>query len=223
LRSSALGSQRLTSGLPATLASLSLLGIAIYVALDIILGFLPPHYSVIHQPESDYGVGPYGYLMGINFIVRGLFTLACVAALWGRRTLKSRGEWVGAGLLVLWAICSMLLAAFPTDIEGAVATTHGKLHGLLALIAFPAALIGELILSSRLRNDAGWQRFMRLPWIVAWLALPAFLWTGATVARVSAHRGTAGLAERVFLALVIAWIGIIAFRLREEHASSAST
>jgi hypothetical membrane protein len=56
---------------------------ALYVALDIIAQALPPHYSPISQAESDLAVRPYGYVMSINFIVRGLLSLTAVLALRG--------------------------------------------------------------------------------------------------------------------------------------------
>jgi hypothetical membrane protein len=211
--------QQTSTRLPG-LTGVTLLGIAVYVALDVVLGFLPPHYSVIHQPESDYGVGPYGYLMGINFIVRGVFSLALVVALW--EVFSSRPTRIGAALLGIWAVASMLLAAFPTDVEGATATAHGRLHVLFALVAFLAVLVGEIALSQSGRQNARWQRVIAAPRVLAWLALPANLWLVVALGKHTADSGTAGLAERLFLALVIAWMGLVAYRLRQVMAESAA-
>jgi hypothetical membrane protein len=194
------------------LVSVALLGIGVYVALDVVLGFLPPHYSVLHQPESDYGVGPYGYLMGINFIVRGVLSLALVVVLWA--VFPARAMRTGAALLGLWAVASMLLTVFPTDVEGAAVTAHGRLHVLVALVAFLAVLIGELVLSHSGRGDTRWQRVIAAPRAVAWLALPALLWLVGALGQHTAEKGTAGLAERLFLGLVMAWMGLVAYRLR---------
>jgi hypothetical membrane protein len=198
------------------LARVTLLGIVVYVALDVVLAFLPPHYSVIHQPESDYGVGPYGYLMGINFIVRGVFSLSLVVVLW--TAFPSRAMRIGAALLGLWAVASMVLAVFPTDVEGAAVTAHGRLHVLFALVAFLAVLIGEIVLSQSRREDPHWQRVIAAPRALAWLALPANLWMVVALGKHTAESGTAGLAERVFLGLVIAWMGLVAYRLRQVMA-----
>jgi hypothetical membrane protein len=202
----------------ALLAAGALLGLAVYVALDVLLAFLPPHYSVIYQPESDYGVGPYGYLMGFNFLLRGLLSLAVVSALWPR--LSSQAARLGLALVALWALASMLLAAFPTDVEGAVTTTHGKLHALLALIAFLGALIGELLLSSTRVPEDWWHHVVAPARFLAWLAVPALLWTFVALAHHTAESGTAGLAERVFLGLVLAWLGVVGYRLRYERSKA---
>lgn len=57
-------------------AWLTLAGAVVYVALDVVAQLLPPHYGPVRQAESDLGVGPFGWVMSVNFIVRGLLT-AC--------------------------------------------------------------------------------------------------------------------------------------------------
>lgn len=56
-------------------------GVAVYVAIDVALAFLRPDYSLLHNAESDYGVGPWSWLMDVNFLLRCLTTLAIVAAM----------------------------------------------------------------------------------------------------------------------------------------------
>lgn len=60
----------------ATLALVAIIGIVVYVVIDVIAQLLPPHYNAIIQAESDLAVGPYGFLMTINFVIRGLLSLA---------------------------------------------------------------------------------------------------------------------------------------------------
>ena len=55
-------------------------GVLLYVILDAIAHILPPHYSPIRDAESDLAVGPYGYIMTINFVNRGLLSLLFVYA-----------------------------------------------------------------------------------------------------------------------------------------------
>jgi len=49
--------------------------IILYVVLDAIAQVLPPHYSPLSQAESLLAVGPYGYIMTVNFLIRGVFSL----------------------------------------------------------------------------------------------------------------------------------------------------
>src|SRR5271157_5717078 len=91
-------------------------GILFYIILDIIAQNLPPYYSPISVAESDLAVGPFGYIMTINFIVRGFWSSCFIYGLWSVLNAKERiacrhGFW----LLGIWTIGSFLLAAFPTD------------------------------------------------------------------------------------------------------------
>src|SRR6185437_3342848 len=118
----------------AMLALLTTVGIVLYVILDVIAQLLPPHYSPIRQPESDLAVGPYGWVMALNFVVRGLLSFALIAALikGAPEAIRSRA---GLVLLGIWAVGALLLAAFPTDVGGGKVTLHGAIHLLVAVIA----------------------------------------------------------------------------------------
>ena len=52
------------------LARLAVAGVAGYVAIDILLAFLRPGYSLIYNAESDYGRGPWSWVMDLNFVLR---------------------------------------------------------------------------------------------------------------------------------------------------------
>jgi hypothetical membrane protein len=45
-----------------------LAGIAIYVVVDVILKFLRPGYSLLHNAESDYGGGPWFWVMDARLL-----------------------------------------------------------------------------------------------------------------------------------------------------------
>jgi hypothetical membrane protein len=95
------------------LARLTLGAIALYVAIDVLLAFLRPGYSLIYNAESDYGRGPWYWVMDLNFLLRCALSLAIAAALYlvARPDGRTRA---GLALLVTWAVCSGLLAFLPT-------------------------------------------------------------------------------------------------------------
>ncbi len=202
-----------------TWAPLTLVGIAVYVALDIILQLLPPHYSPIRQAESDLGVGPYGWLMSVNFVLRGALTATAATAI---ATAFPPAAQPRFGLILLWVfgVCSALLAFFPTDIlddrrlvPHPVATVHGEIHLLLALIAFVAAPLGALLISFTL------QRAPQLaPARTAAVALAVASAFSLLLLRVFARHHAGGLDERIFLACVLAWLAILAVRTCRARA-----
>jgi hypothetical membrane protein len=92
------------------LARGAIVGIVIYVAIDVALVFLRPEFSVLHNAESDYGShGHFAWLMDIDFVLRCVLSACVVWALSGDRRLRP-----ALLLLGTWAVASGLLAFFPT-------------------------------------------------------------------------------------------------------------
>lgn len=182
-------------------------GIVVYVVVDVALVFLRPAFSVLHNAESDYGSrGPYGWVMDANFVLRGVLSLAVVAALArvGPRTPRLRA---GLWLLGIWAVGSALLAAFPDDPIGTKLQASGRVHLLLAGIAFLAVLVGTFVSGRALGRDPRYGR-ARLPLLALSVAgLVALLLLGQ--AGFHAH-SLGALWEKVFLGLELAWFAVAA-------------
>jgi Protein of unknown function (DUF998) len=190
--------------------ALAVVGIALYAVLDVVAQLLPPHYNPISQAESDLAVGPYGYVMTINFVVRGLLTFAflvgAVAATQWRKTAR-----VGLGLLGLWGAGAFILAAFPADVT-AVVTVHGTIHNLTAVVAFTGGAFGTLFLSSHFHAEERVQRVEILARVLAVLAVVMYFVTlAALVFRRLAD--IFGLVERLFIGLVLLWMLVVALQL----------
>ena len=82
-----------------------ILGIVLYVILDVIAQILPPHYSPISQAESDLAVGKFGLIMTVNFLNRGVLSLLFVFAFLQTLDVKSVARLpfrTGAYLLGIW-------------------------------------------------------------------------------------------------------------------------
>src|SRR5580704_11559309 len=132
------------------LAWLVLAGVAVYVAIDVLLAFLRPGYSLIYNAESDYGRGPWYWVMDLNFLLRCALSLA-IAAAWSRVLRPDGRARGGLALLVTWAVSSGLLAFFADDIEGTPQHGSGIVHLVLAFIAFAGA-VAYLLLGAALKH-----------------------------------------------------------------------
>ncbi len=194
------------------LATLTIAGIALYVILDVIVQALPPHYSPISQAESDLAVGPYGYLMAINFAIRGLLSLALLGALVSLVAKKSLSQ-VGLALLGIWGVGALILAVSPTDLAGAHPTLHGIIHLLVATLAFACGAVGALLLSLSFARDTRLQSLRTPAMVIATLAIIA-LFPVLFGTSVNALQHNFGLFERIFIGLVLLWMLIVAFHLR---------
>ena len=185
-------------------------GVILYVVLDAIAQSLPPHYSPIRDAESDLAVGPYGLIMSINFLNRGMLSVAFLLALvktvdlaGGIRALFKNGSY----LLGTWAIGAILLAFFPTDVPATPMSWHGAIHFVVAIIAFIAGAFGTLALSRQFGENMALRGAKRLAIALAVIVL--FFWAAEFfMPFVAPHIVTrfGGLLERLFLGSVLLWI-----------------
>jgi len=193
--------------------------VVLYTILDGVAQVLPPHYSPISQAESDLAVGPYGYIMAINFLNRGVISLTFVYGFAGTlgQTPGGLGRYKGGlALLGVWGICAFLLAVFPTDVPSTPLSWHGAIHLAVALVAFVAGALGTLWISLRGSSDPALlgARTSVLPISVAGVISLLLLFGTLTGA-------IGGLIERVFIGSVLLWIVAMSIYLTRAANSKA--
>jgi hypothetical protein len=184
----------------------------LYLVLDVVVQLLPPHYSPVSQAESDLAVGPFGYIMTLNFLNRGLLSLEFMFALLGTARLagvEASRLRAGKYLFGVWSVGALLLAVFPTDVPANPVSWHGAIHLLVAILAFLGGAFGALALSLNLSGSPTLESIRRFALPLAILSvvlcLVELLLPGAP--KFSAHYG--GLFERLFLGSVLVWMASI--------------
>jgi hypothetical protein len=189
-----------------------ILGIVLYVVLDVVVQLLPPHYSPISQAESDLAVGEFGFIMTINFLIRGVLSLLFIYAF--LRTLDyakvARSQFrTGTYLLGAWAVGAILLAVFPTDVPATPVSWHGAIHLLLAIIAFIGGAFGTLAISQRLSQNGEFQRLKRIALPLSMVVVALLVVDLGLFFFVHLNSRVGGLTERLFLSSVLLWIGVV--------------
>ncbi len=191
--------------------------VVLYAALDVVAQLLPPHYSAITQAESDLAVGPYGWVMTVNFVVRGVLSTLFLLALWrvARSTAEGRAAVrAGTAFLGIWAVGAFLLAAFPTDVPSTPISWHGAIHLVVALLAFFGGAVGVFALADHfealpsLRAAKEWAFPLAIVVVVLFVVE---LGAGFAVPHLAARVG--GLTERLFLGSVLLWILLVSVYL----------
>jgi Protein of unknown function (DUF998) len=209
-REVSLGEDQRSASRAGTFALLTILGIFLYVAIDVIAQILSP-YNPIRQAESDLAVGyPFSWLMTLNFVIRGLLSFALITGLIASASF-TRPPRLGLVFLGIWAAGALLLALFPTDLPGKPVTAHGAIHLIVALVAFISVVVGEILIS---RQFAVARPALSLA--ILTLIACALTFLGAVTPGL---RHVPGLSERVFLGLALLWMLVVAFRLRALPAS----
>jgi hypothetical membrane protein len=200
------------------MATAAMVGVLVYVLVDVVLQFLPPHYSPISDAESNLAVGPYGWIMNLNFLGRAVFCVAAVVAIdLTARNLEAstlspqrRDRLLGMGLwlFLVGGASSAVLAFFPTDVNAAHAstlqtsTTVGVIHLAVASFGFVAALVAIMLLT------IWWWLRRVLPRTLPWAVTFATLTLAGLLLVVAASQwmpGAVGLAERVALLGILGW------------------
>ena len=181
-----------------------LAGIVIYVVIDVLLKFLRPDYSLLYNAESDYGRGPWFWVMDLNFLLRCALSLAAITAIAASVRLDGKLR-TGLAFLAVWAVCSGLLAFFADDIEGTPQQGSGVVHLILAFIAFTCVAVGTIVTSVGLRTNPAWRQVA--PWLLALsiAGAAAFLLLG----HAAGHKhAPGGLYERIFLGIELLWLAL---------------
>ncbi len=162
------------------------------------LGWDPLHAPTLDWP-SGLALGPQGWIMTLVFIATGLL-IGLFG--WGlRRALQALpgGRW--AGSLIAAGGIAMVGLASPADptLTTLQATLPGRIHDLsyilLGLTLFP----GLFLCGRAFQSDPYWRGLPFYTWGTAGLALPAF--------------ALKGIAVYLYLAAVMAWGEIVAWRL----------
>ncbi|PRY69030.1 uncharacterized protein DUF998 [Glaciihabitans tibetensis] len=204
------------------LATAAMIGVVLYVVVDVILQFLPPYYSPISEAESNLAVGPYGWVMNLNFLARAVLSGCAIGAL-ALSGNPGRLRTTGLVLFGVAGILSGLLAFFPTDVEAepsasvggeadvaglssaALATTTGAgaVHLVLATAGFLAALAAFALLTVWLRSAGELRRAYPLAVGFLLLAIAGIVFLGVSIV---AAPDVLGLAERICLAGILGWV-----------------
>jgi hypothetical membrane protein len=187
-----------------------IIAVILYVILDAVVQSLPPHYSWIRDAESDLAVGPYGYIMAVNFINRGILSLVFIYAFMKTIELTGGSKAVfrrGYYLLGIWGVGAILLAFFPTDVPATPVSWHGAIHLVVALIAFITGAVGIFVLSRHFGENRATKGIKGFALALGSLSIVLLLLPlSAQLLKIPFTVRIGGLTERLFLASVLLWI-----------------
>lgn len=201
----------------ANIATIATTTIAYFALIIVALHFLRPDYDPIALPTSFYAVGPYAFLMTSAFFSMSLASFALVIGLYLGTTRQARSR-AGLGLLTIWAVGVLIAMTFPIGLPGAGPTIPGTIHRINGPLVFFCVTIGAILVSWRFKQDENWSSLHRVALVLSLVMLAAFIGTAVGAATES---GLAGLAQRIDLAALVAWMLLVAARLRRVAVGSA--
>jgi len=193
-----------------TFALISLAGSLAYVAVVVVLHFLPTGYDLVHNAVSDYGVGQYAPLFRVSLWAGSIAVLALAIGLTldpGAPPLLTRGL-VFLGLV---AACRIGESLFPTTVEGQKLTRTGAMHYLFAILTFGFTYAAISDLTPDLVKLYPWHAHRgTLDWLSGAMLVGLILVLATLLPRL---RHVFGLCERFFLAVTYIWLVAVAWLL----------
>jgi hypothetical protein len=194
----------------AWLALVAIGGIVYFVVAVVVLHVLRPEYNPINHAVSNYAVGPYGYLMTVAFYALALSLLALVLGL-TRSVTSTTVSRVALLLLCLASIGMVVMGIFPGDVHALhpPATITGVIHWTAAGVSFLSIMIAAFLLSHCFKAEEHWQVFQRPAFALALAMVVALLLYGML-----ALIGWIGIGQRIYIAVSLVWLLLMAVRLR---------
>lgn len=159
-------------------------------------------------PLSFYLLGAYGWIVKAVYVALGV---ALVALGLGFRAagVPARAR-IAPALFALGGVALVVTAFAESATRPGAASLEARIHGVAAMTAFLAVTLAMLWQSVRLRRDADWRA--RFP-----TALPlAVLAFAALLAHALLRVGPRGVSQKTVIVLILAWLAIGAWRLRER-------
>lgn len=190
------------------LALLALVGISVKVLILAALHVVRPDINPVSEPISNYGAGPYGFLLTVADIGSGLAALALVIGLFAGSAPPGR-SYAGLVFLGIYGVSELLAGVFPIDVGGE-ATTAGSIHNVAGNLSFFCFPLAAILLSLRMAKDERWRPVRRLALALSIVVVVTVI---ATIAASNFGIGF-GVAQRVANVAVLMWMLVVALHLR---------
>jgi hypothetical protein len=191
-----------TLGILVAVAATCCAGCLIYVHT------LPTGYQPLRDAVSDYGVGRYRFWYRGAAVALGVASILLAVALARAVDPAPMGVIVA---LVAFGLARLAIVAFPTDLDRRRRTTSGRVHVLLAAIAFASIAVAAPKLYAAVDGLHAWAPDDGALRALAWAIIGA---AGATlVALGPTLRPYFGLVERLLYAAIITWFLVVAVHL----------
>ena len=183
-----------------------------FFTVMMVLGLVTPGYDWVARYGSELSLGRLGAIMIANFIALGVVELALATALGpaiGDRA-SGRVATAAVGLLGAAFVVAGACVTDPAKLVTGAHTWHGTVHALMAVVIFFIATpIAGLAMARRCRGQRGFARYCALTAVATPALLAATFVSGSLL----------GLAERIVIAVVLAWLTTLALQLRRACGS----
>jgi hypothetical protein len=185
----------------------SLIGLGapvVFYAVMILLGIITPHYNAIRQFGSELSLYTYGWAMITNFIGFGILELLVAVSVFQAFGTDTSGK-LGSIMVGVLAASFLIAGIFVTDPGGTIRTIHGGFHFAAAILIFFISMpVGSIALAYHFRRQrAIFSIYSLISGVLTPLLFLATVMAGSLL----------GLMERIVIAVILAWLLVLASEL----------
>jgi hypothetical protein len=162
----------------------------------------------VRNAVSDYGVGRarISYWTQVSASAAAALLLAAALA----RAVDPAPTTV-VSLLVVFALARFAITRFPTDLDRSRPTATGRVHILLAGIAFASIAVAAAKLPDAVQNHGALGRHHGTLVALGWALVVTSIATGVAISRIGRPlEPWFGLIERIFYVAMLAWFAVVA-------------
>ncbi|MFD7916594.1 DUF998 domain-containing protein [Streptomyces sp. NPDC059752] len=198
--------------------TLSLAGFAVAVLAFAISDAVNRGYDPLAETVSRYVNLPHGWLVTVGLLAVAVGSEAVAVRAVG----SGRGGW----LLHFWAGCVLVAAVFPADPPGnwSRPSFSDGVHGAAAWAGFLALAIAIVRLTVVWRREPARASKTRGLTVLAWASSVAFVLFAVALVDKTAltHTAPLGLAERIVIAMNLAWLALAAISAKPRPSTSGT-
>ena len=172
------------------------------------LHFLPTGYSPVRNAVSDYGVGRFARLYRAQ---TAAIAVAAILLAAGLEEAVDPGPALVIALLVVFAAARLAIPFFPTDVDRGQPTPTGRIHTLLAGVAFGSIAWA----AAALPDHVDWPDVHGTLVVLGWIVVATAVSSGLCMSR-PLRRATEpffGIIERAFYLAMLTWFATVAVHL----------
>jgi Protein of unknown function (DUF998) len=184
--------------------AIALAGVAVAAGSLVVAHMKPTGLSPVRDPVSAYGISAYRAWYRAAVVATGVAGAAEAIGI----SSALRGVRLVVACLWVFAAARVLIGWFPMDREDAPRTTAGRVHWILAVVAFAAVTVAGLRLRSTLARNGLWPGAYGTLSVLAWCMFVAAL-AALFIRGTSQVAKYFGAAERVFYVTMLAWLAAV--------------